>query len=556
MGNRRTALRLSTATVFLALALGLNSPAAAALRPLKAAPPTPILQWTDCGGGLQCATAQVPLDYEEPLGQTISLALIRQPALDVAHRLGSLFVNPGGPGGSGVDVVRAFSQFFPLELQARFDIVGFDPRGVGQSTPVQCFASAQDEFAFLASLPAFPVTRAEEAAFINSFAQFDASCAARNRNLLAHISTANADRDMDLLRQAVGDRQLTYLGLSYGTYLGASYANLFPDRVRALVLDGVIEPVEWATGRGSESARLPFSTRLRSDAGAFKTLNAFLDLCDQAGPARCPFATISDGTNAQAGDAREKFDALMARMLEQPVVFSTPFGPITITYADAVSLTLGSLYDPAFWPALGGALQELWLASGGTEVQSLQYQLAHVPGAQPYPNSFDAFAAIICADTDNPRSPSAWPRAAHQADDRAPYFGSPWTYASMPCAQWQVSDSGRYTGPWNRPTANPILVVGNLFDPATRYESAVSLSHLLARARLLTLDGWGHTAFLKSACIDNAMVRYLVDGQLPPSGTVCTPDVMPFGLSSPLQIAARAQPIAGRPTSPRIPWQQ
>jgi pimeloyl-ACP methyl ester carboxylesterase len=555
MVNRR-ALLLTTVTVFVALALGPASAAAAASLTLKAAPPTPILTWTDCGGGFQCATAQVPLDYDQPLGQTISIALIRQPALDPSHRIGSLFINPGGPGGSGVDVVRGFTQFFPQELQARFDIVGFDPRGVGLSTPVQCFASAADQQAFLSSIPQFPVTRAEETAYIKAFAQFDELCAARNRNMLAHMSTANADRDMDLLRQAVGDQRLTYLGVSYGTYLGATYVNLFPNRVRAVVLDGAIEPVEWATGRGSEAARLPFSTRLRSDAGALKTLNAFLALCEQAGPSLCAFAAISQGSDAQGGDLREKFHELMSRMLEQPVVLSTPVGPITITYADAVSFTLGALYEPGVWPLLGAALQELWLASGGGPsggggVQSLQRKLALRPGAQPYNNGFDAFAAIACADTDNPRSASAWPRAAHQADERSAYFGSPWTYASMPCAQWQVSDSGRYTGPWNRSTANPILVVGNLFDPATRYESAVSLSHLLANARLLTLDGWGHTAILKSTCIDDAMVRYLVDGQLPPIGTVCKPDMTPFGSPPSVGIAARQQVQIARPPLPR-----
>lgn len=557
MGNRRAVLLLTAATVFIALAFGTVGPAFAASQTLNAAPKTPILQWTDCGGGFQCATAQVPLDYRQPLGQTIFIALIRQSALDPSNRIGSLFINPGGPGGSGVDAVRAVAQFFPQELQARFDIVGFDPRGVGLSTPVQCFATAADQQTFLASLPAFPVTRTEETAFINAFAQFDAACAVRNRTMLAHMSTANADRDMDLLRQAVGDEKLTYLGVSYGTYLGATYANLFPDRVRAVVLDGAIEPVEWATGRGSEGRRLPFSTRLRSDDGAEKTLNQFLALCQQAGPTLCPFATVTEGTDAQGGDPRDKFDELMARLLEKPVVFSTPVGPFTVTYADAVSLTLGALYAPIIWPLLGVVLQELWLASGGgtgggADVRSLQLQLALSPVAQPYNNSFDASAAIACADTDNPRSPSAWPRAARQADSRAPFFGSAWTWVSIPCAQWQVSDSGRYTGPWNRPTANPILVVGNFFDPATRYESAVSLTHLLASARLLTLDGWGHTATFKSACIDNATTRYLVDGTLPPVGTICKPDMTPFGLAPALQ-AARQHATILRPVIPGIP---
>lgn len=297
--------------------------------------------------------------------------------------------------------------------------------------------------------------------------------------------------------------------------------NLFPDRVRAVTLDGVIEPIEWATGRGNEADRLPFSTRLKSDDGAYETLQQFLALCGQAGPARCAFAAGA-AEGSQALD--HKFGTLMQRLLQAPVVVPTPVGPLSITYTIAVALTLGALYSPSVWPQLGAALQELWLASRGGAVDALRQTLAAAAAGtavQPYPNGRDAGASIFCSDTDNPHDPFAWPQAAAKADHRAPLFGAAWTFVSMPCANWAARDPGRYTGPWDRPTSNPVLLVGNFFDPATRYESAVALSHELASARLLILDGWGHTGYAKSACIEQTVDRYLIAGQLPAPRTVC-----------------------------------
>jgi pimeloyl-ACP methyl ester carboxylesterase len=550
-GRRSPAIGASRPPLLL-LALLLTLVAAAfpggALAAGTDAPPVPVLRWTDCGGGFQCATAGVPLDYRQPHGRTISLALIRLPASDPAHRIGSLFTNPGGPGGSGVGFVRAAASVLPADVRARFDIVGFDPRGVAASTPVLCFASAAEQQAFFRNAPPFPVGPAEDRAFIRTFEQFARLCAQRNPDLLRHMSTANADRDLDLLRQAVGDARLTYLGLSYGTYLGASYVNLFPDRVRSVILDGVVEPVAWATGRGDQAETLPFSTRLHSDQGAFATLGQFLELCAAAGPTACAFAAGSESAT------RDKFNDLLHGLLEHPLVLSTPQGPFTLTYAIVVQTVLGVMYSPVLWPALASALQGLEQVAG-PEFLALRQALASQAAAAPYNNSLDAFAAISCADSDNPRSPNAWPAAARAADARAPYFGSPWTFASQPCATWAVTDRDRYTGPWNRPTSSPVLVIGNLFDPATRYQSAVALSHELARGRLLTLDGFGHTSFFKSACVERFETSYLVSGQLPPAGTHCQPDQLPFGVTTADRAAAQRSAAAavGRPLLPGFP---
>jgi pimeloyl-ACP methyl ester carboxylesterase len=217
------------------IAIALVSPVQA-LAATSPADTVPALTWSDCGGGFQCATATVPLDYPRPQDGTISLALIRLPATDQVHRIGSLLTNPGGPGGSGVAFIRAVGTTFPAAIRARFDIIGFDPRGVGASTPVRCFDSVAAQQAFLSPIHGkfglFPVGAQEERAYRQAYRQFDQQCAQRNARLLPHVSTANVARDMDLLRQAVGDAKLSYFGLSYGTYLGATYANLFPNRFR------------------------------------------------------------------------------------------------------------------------------------------------------------------------------------------------------------------------------------------------------------------------------------------------------------------------------------
>jgi hypothetical protein len=222
-------------------------------------------------------------------------------------------------------------------------------------------------------------------------------------------------------------------------------------------------------------------------------------------------------------DTTEKFDVLLHRILEQPIVVQTSQGPITFTYALTVEVVLGSLYSSHAWPQLAALLQVLFQLSGlpppDAMLQELQYQ-----------NGREALLANHCVDTDNPRNPFAYPAIAHKADEQSPYFGAPWTYVTFPCVYWAVQDRDRYVGPWNRQTASPILLVSTTTDPATPYRDAVSASHELANARLLTLQGWGHTAFFQgSTCIDQFDAAYLIDGALPAPGTTCSPDSPPFG---------------------------
>jgi pimeloyl-ACP methyl ester carboxylesterase len=504
-GLRRTAV---TAVVAGLLASLLAAPTAAA-PPASAGPPIPRLRWAPCGDGLQCSTARVPLDYDRPSGATISLALIRLPASGPGQRIGSIFLNPGGPGNSGVDAVRQGGRsLFSAEVRARFDLVGFDPRGIGASTPLRCFDSLDQALGVLPPFR-FPVTAAEERRWVQADRTFARACARRGGPILDHMATADVARDLELLRQAVGDTQLTYVGLSYGAYLGATYANLFPAKVRALVLDGVPDPVAWATGRGDQAATQPLFNRVAAAAGASATLGEFFHLCNQGGSS-CAFSQ---------GDPRRRYQALARRLLANPA--QTPDGPVG--YADLVHATLRALQDPTQWPGLAEQLQQL---------DSLTHPPAaatRVETSQPdYPNLLEGLPGVACSDSDNPDQVGAWRRAADAADRTAPYFGRYWTWFSSICQPWPGHDPDRYTGPWTRPTANPVLIVGNRFDPATPYQGAVTLARLLPRSRLLTLDGWGHTSESKSSCIDAHTARYLLTTRTPQPGTICQPDIVPF----------------------------
>ena len=485
------------------------------------------ITWSPCFqqlGPFECGTVQVPLDYESPNGASISIALTRLPATDPAHRVGSLFLNPGGPGGSGIFYVLFDGpDLLTPEVRARFDLVGFDPRGVGHSTAVRCFGTDKQWGPYFTPF-AFPSTPDEEQTWIDADLYLDSSCAQRAGKIVEHMSTANVVRDLDVLRRAVGDSQLTYAGVSYGTMIGQMYANMFPEKVRALIIDGVLDPIAWTTGAGDGST-VPFSARLHSDAGAQATLRQFFTLCD-AGGANCAFAPHS----------AERFGALGEQLKAHPLDVVFPDGSTgVVNYSNLIGMTLGALYDSSMWEDFAGALADLELqanaATLGIRLEPYrQPALAYIPkrGFPHYFNAIESFAPVACADSDNPHGYAAWSTVG--ATEEATYapFGRIWTWASSICAQWPFSDRDRYTGPFTHTTANPVLVIGNLWDPATRYEGAVTASNLLPGSRLLTVHGWGHTSLFLSACANAVQTRYLVDLTLPPAGTVCDQDHVPF----------------------------
>jgi pimeloyl-ACP methyl ester carboxylesterase len=494
------------------------------------------LRWHRCAAGsvadragFRCASFRVPLDYRQPGGRQIRLAVVEHPATRPARRIGTLFMNPGGPGGEGTVQIPAWYTLLPATVRQRFDVVSWDPRGVGQSTAVQCFANATAEAKFLGEAVNFPVTAVQKRRYIATWAAFSRRCGARNGALLRHVSTADTARDLDRLRQAVGAAQLTYWGLSYGTILGATYANLFPRRVRALVLDGDVAPPAW-TANGNPRPSLSVSLRIGSDRGAGMDLNALLSLCGRATVARCPFSAAS------AVATRAKFKILLARLLKRPIMIDGQ----TVTYASLLGEIANGLdisqpfQNPALppsdgstgWLGIAGALETVWKATG--EMTTVVGAAASGAKVERYPGP-EQFDAIACGDTPNPRSPRRYNALEPFVLRRAGPIGAAILWGDEVCGSWPARSADNYRGPWNRRTANPVLVVGNTFDPSTPYANAVKMAAQLGRARLLTVRGYGHTALLNpSACAARYITAYLVRDQLPPPHTVCRQNRLPF----------------------------
>jgi pimeloyl-ACP methyl ester carboxylesterase len=448
------------------------------------------------------------LDYQHPVHGFVSLALIRHRATDQARRIGSLFFNPGGPGGSGVASLPGVTPYFTPQVRARFDLVSWDPRGIGQSTSIQCFPSQADEAAFLAQVPAIPVGESQQRQLVARNIVFGRNCAQRAGALLEHVSTADSATDLDLLRAAVGDRKLTYYGVSYGTFLGATYTNMFPNRVRAVVLDGTLSPTAWMSWRPTaEGRRLGTFLRVQSDNGANATVNAFLASCGRLSTQQCAF---SAGTPA---GTRAKFAALVSQLRSHSL---QPRGGYT--YATFLDAVINGTYFLAQWPRLATTMQNVWLN---------QLSSTAKPPAQKY-FSLGQQLAVVCGESPNPPAATfPWQSvfATNRSGATAPY----WAWTTEACATWPATATHRYAGPWNRPTAAPVLVINTTHDPATPYQDAVQTARLLARARLLTVTGYGHTELLNpSTCANRQSSRYLIAGTLPPVGTTCPQDAAPF----------------------------
>jgi pimeloyl-ACP methyl ester carboxylesterase len=502
----------------------LQASVTSASAPVAAAPRVPRLAWAPCDHGFRCATARVPLDYQHPGGATTAIAVIEHLGADRAHLAGTLFLNEGGPSAQIDNFVATFDSL-PAVLRARFDVITFDERGFGLSSTVQCFPDAAAENKVLGVLPsAFPVGARQDAVWEKTWARFDAVCARNGGSLLQHDSSADSARDMNLIRQAVGAPRLNYLGLSYGTGLGAISANLFPSTVGHMVLDGNLDPQAWSGG-----GRLPEALRQGEDLGAAAVTRSFLDLCGQASTAACAF---SAGAPAAT---RAKYATLLGRLLRRPVTIGTP--PQAFTYADAINdVALADIDAVSLWQSAATLLQQLWVASasgpapaaGGTADRATASHAVAAPDAA-YAGPEQNYAQL-CADVPDSRSTRTWEADARLGAARSGGIGLGLTWQEQPCEEWPAgAGKDRYTGPWNHPTASPILVIGNTGDPVTPFHDAVALSRDLDRARLLTVNGFGHTEFGNpDACATNYEIRYLTTGALPPAGAVCQQDAQPF----------------------------
>jgi pimeloyl-ACP methyl ester carboxylesterase len=480
--------------------------------------PTPRLTWSACAEIAECATVELPLDYDQPRGATTQVGVLRIKARQQAERIGSLFVNPGGPGLSATGYALAAPRFMSDELLDRFDIVGVDPRGIGASRNVRCFASTGDQAPAAARLDElFPVTRAEKRAYVQGAEQYGRACSTTGRPLTGAMSTTEVARDHEILRRAVGDEKLTYLGGSYGSVLGQYYANMFPDRFRALAIDGVIDARAWVG-----NTRQILDERINSSGGASRALTEILRQCDRAGETACPFA---------AGDPVRTFETITRRLKAKPLVI----GDQTITYADFIRDVHLAMFFPTADEKVTTFAAETGAALAGDTtalLRRLRTSAARGSGDDdPYENGYEAIFGVICADGRFPARAAHWPAAVAAREKAAPYFGGSalgWKDTTCASSTWTVRDEDAYTGPFDRRTAAPVLVVGSFWDPSTNYAGAVSTSRRMPNSRLLSSNTRGHTAYALSACATTAIDAYLLTGKPPAGNTVCADAPEPF----------------------------
>lgn len=453
------------------------------------------VEWSVCGD-LECATIAAPLDWDDPALGEIELALTRQRALS-GEEVGSLLINPGGPGASGVDFVRdSMSTAVTPALEEAYDVIGFDTRGVGASTAVRCFDAAEMD-AYLFDIPENARgTDAWEAELEERNAGFAAACEANSDGILAHITTVDSARDMDLIRAVLGDSELHYLGYSYGTFLGATYAELYPERVGRLVLDGAIDPSIPSIEVG-EIQLTGFESALR----------AYLADCLQT--SECPFRGTVDEATADLA-------ALFARLDRTPL----PASDGRMLGADTmVTATLLALYSEDSWDFLTIAIEDVLQGSPDVAFLLADAYYGRVDGEYT-DNSQEAFIAYNCMDYPDDATPEEEAAAEARLAVEAPTF-APYAIGPDTCASWPYPATGT-RGVLTADGAAPIVVVGTTNDPATPYEWAVSLADQLSSGVLVTREGEGHTGFNKgNACVDAAVEGYLIDGVVPADGLVC-----------------------------------
>jgi len=459
-----------------------------------AEPPVTPVHWTPCGA-LQCGTVAVPLDYAQPQLGTIQIALAMHPATDAAERIGSLVIDPGGPGGSGVDDLPAELSVLTPELLARFDIVEFDPRGVQRSSPVLCSTGTSSVPASSTPGPLpdpVPGSVGAQLSLIANDESYTAQCESVSGRLLPFVGTVDVARDLDRIRQALGDAQLTYFGHSYGTLLGAVYAQMFPTHVRAMVLDGAIDPAMSTEQMVDEQSE-----------GFESVLDDFFAWCTSSG---CPWRPAG-GASAAA------LLALIAQSRSQPIPAGggRTAGPGALYYA-----VLSALYARSYWPTLGNALAQ---AAAGDGAGALSMADNYVSGGSS--NAADAETSIDCLDHPVARGSTTIPELAAQAAVKAPFFGPLLAWSEATCAVWPVPAT-RTPAPTTAVGSPPILVVGATKDPATPYVWAQRLAAELQHGELVTWQGENHVAYYYSGCVRAIDQAYFVAGTLPAPGTVCT----------------------------------
>ncbi|WAU78912.1 alpha/beta hydrolase [Streptomyces sp. Qhu-G9] len=489
------------------------SPAGAgALRALPEVTPSELTShygqrptWRSCGApGFECATVKAPLDYAEPAKGDIRLAVARKKATGPGKRLGSLLVNPGGPGGSAVDYLEAYAGIgYPAKVRARYDMVAVDPRGVAGSEPVECLTGRRMDA--YTQTDTTPDDARETTELVDAFKEFAEGCGQRSANLLRHVSTVETARDMDLVRAVLGDDKLTYVGASYGTFLGATYAGLYPERVGRLVLDGALDP--------SLSAR-----QLNQDqtAGFETAFQSFAKDCVREPD--CPLG----GAKTSPDQVGRNLKAFFRQLDSAPIDAGDADGR-KVGEALATTGVIAAMYDEGAWPQLREALTMAMQDKDGAGLLVLSDSYYDRDADGQYANLMFANAAVNCLDLPAAFASPEEVEAGLPAFEKAsPVFGVGLAWASLNCAYWPVKATGEAHRIEAKGSA-PIVVVGTTRDPATPYSWAQALAAQLSSGTLLTYDGDGHTAYGRgSACIDSAINLYLIEGTPPQNGKRCS----------------------------------
>jgi pimeloyl-ACP methyl ester carboxylesterase len=472
------------------------SPAPPEASPFASLPPlaAPTIHWSSCSpAGWECGTVTVPLDYSNPTGPKVQIAVNRHRATDASRRIGSLLVNPGGPGISGTDfAVNNYSSW--SGLTPYFDLVGFDPRGVGKSEPIKCLSDSQlDAFN---SADAWPDDPGELQTLVDEAKTLASGCQAKNGALLPHVDTVTAARDLDQIRAALGDPKITYFGYSYGTFLGLTYAHLFPTHIRALVLDSVLDP------------SIDETTLTVVQAEGFeKDLDDYLAGCETSQPA-CPF---------RGGDQKAQLLALLERLDKNPL----PVGSRSLNSTLALTGILYTMYfNPSeSWPYLSQALDREQQGDGSLLLAFADAYLERDNNGH-YSNSLEANYAINCLDHPVPADPSYFQTRAQELQQVAPVFGPFVAYSDLPCRYWPVAAT-RVPQALDAPGAPPIVLVGQTGDPATPYQWAQAVHGQLSQSILITRTGDGHGGYDISSCVRALVNPYLVQLTVPPDGRDC-----------------------------------
>lgn len=457
------------------------------------APDPAPLTWSPCGGGYECATLPVPVDYAHPRNATLPISLKRRPASDPAARIGSLVINPGGPGQPGTQLLGRDLASLPPAVRARFDVVGMDPRGVGNSGGFRCSGGTTNDSGAGtgAKVDPVPVTPAAKQTLIDANRGYAEACARAAGVLLGYLGTTDVARDVEQLREALGDEQLTFLGISYGTLVGVTYADLFPTHVRAMVLDGVMEPA------------LPtFELWMAQAVGFQHQLDEF-------------FASCGGGCAWQPGIALpDALDRLIQRVRAEPLPAG---GGAILGVSELYTALLSRLYSRSRWSSLASALGAAERGDGSQLLAITRSYLGDSPGATINP---DASNAVRCLDHPVETDLDAYDGLAAQAAGRSRHFGPYLAWAGLMCATWRAEPT-RDLHPVVAPGAPPTLVVGTTSDPATPYGWAQSVASTLEQGVLLTREGTGHVAIFSSGCVRGIVEQYLVNLTPPAPGTVC-----------------------------------